>query len=152
MVTLSQLGELKSELARLEADRSVLAQELQVQRASFERSQEMLAVISDPRTQVVTLAGTDNAPEAKARIYWNKEREQVHLDVLQLADAPAGKQYQLWALVDGRPVDAGVFNTGTDTLQLMKRIPQAQAFAVTVEVEGRSPTPALETLVLMGQV
>jgi anti-sigma-K factor RskA len=152
VITLSQVNDLRSELARLEADRSVLAEELQVQRASLERSQEMLAVISDPGTRVITLAGTDNAPGASARIYWNKERQQVHLDVIQLAQAPQGKQYQLWALVDGQPVDAGVFDTGTDTLQLMKRIPQAQAFAVTIEVEGGSPTPAIETLVLMGQV
>ena len=34
----------------------------------------------------------------------------------------------------------------------MKDVPQAQAFAVTVEQLGGSPSPTLEAMVLMGQV
>ncbi|MEX1131812.1 MAG: anti-sigma factor [Flavobacteriales bacterium] len=154
LMVFSELRNVRVELARLETDRSVLAEELQVQRASLERSQNMLAVVSDPRMDVVLLNGTLADPEAKARVYWDKDRKAVHLDVLQLAQAPAGKQYQLWAIVDGQPVDAGVFTLGDEApvVQAMKGIGNAQAFAVTLEPEGGSVSPTLEAMVLIGQV
>lgn len=154
IMVFSELRNVRVELARLETDRSVLAEELQVQRASLERSQNMLAVVSDPRMDVVFLNGTLADPEAKARVYWDKDRKAVHLDVLQLAQAPSGKQYQLWAIVDGQPVDAGVFTIADDApvVQAMKGIGNAQAFAVTLEPEGGSVSPTLEAMVLIGQV
>lgn len=151
VLMLRELGEVRGELAQIQNDRSVLAEELQVQRTSLERSNQMLAVMTDPRTDVVLLAGTDNAPDARARIYWDRQRNAVHMDVLQLPEPPPGRQYQLWALVDGQPVDAGVFLVDRD-LQQMKEVPVAQGFAVTLEVKGGSPTPSLETMVLLGQV
>jgi anti-sigma-K factor RskA len=39
-----------------------------------------------------------------------------------------------------------------DGLQRMKDVPEAQAFAVTLERAGGSPTPTLEAMVLMGPV
>lgn len=149
-----ELRNVRGELARLENDRSVLAEELQVQRASLQRTTEQLAVITDPRRESILLNGVGSAIGSKARIYWDKASHQVHIDPLSLAELPAGKQYQLWALVDGEPVDAGVLINGAnaDALQVMKDVPAAQAFAVTIEKEGGSPTPTLEAMVLLGNV
>lgn len=149
-----ELRNVRGELARLENDRSVLAEELQVQRASLQRTNEQLAVMTDPHRETVLLNGVGNAIGSKARIYWDKASHQVHLDPLSLAALPEGKQYQLWALVDGKPVDAGMIAKGdnTDSLQVMKDVPAAQAFAVTIEQEGGSPTPTLEAMVLLGNV
>lgn len=148
-----ELRSTRTELARLETEHEVLAQDLHVQRTSYQHSQEQLAVVMDPRTDLVALSGTANAAGAKARVYWDHGANRVFLDVLNLPDPPAGKQYQLWALVDGTPVDAGVFDMSADAqgLQRMKDITRAQAFAVTLEKTGGSPTPDLEALVLMGQ-
>jgi anti-sigma-K factor RskA len=61
-----------------------------------------------------------------------------------LPDPPTDKQYQLWALLDGKPVDAGTFNVNSDSIQLqeVRNIANAQAFAITLEHKGgvRSPT------------
>lgn len=151
VMMLNELRNVRGQLARMDQERSVLAEQLQIQRASFEETQQQLAIVSDPQREVVLLKGTEQQEDARARIYWDKEREAVHLDVLRLPDAPAGKQYQLWALVDGQPVDAGVFNTD-GSLQAMKEVQSAQAFAVTVEQKGGSPTPTLETMILLGTV
>lgn len=150
----SELRDVRTELARLENDRSVLAEELQVQRANFQHSQEQLAVVMDPRRQTVLLNGVGNALGSKARIYWDKDAQAVHMDPMSLAELPAGQQYQLWALVDGKPVDAGVIGKGdaAHALQRMKDVPNAQAFAVTIEQEGGSPTPTLSAMVLLGNV
>lgn len=149
-----QLNEARTEVARLENDKAVLAEDMNVQRASFEQSQNQLAVVMDPQRQTILLNGVGNAVGEKARIYWDPKASAVHIDPMTLADLPEGKQYQLWALVDGKPIDAGVIGKGEAShgLQRMKDVPQAQAFAVTIEKEGGSPTPTLEAMVLMGQV
>ncbi len=150
---LRELRSTRTEMARLESAHEILAQDLQVQRTSYQHSQEQLAVVMDPRTDLVALSGTANATGAKARVYWDHGANRVFLDVLNLPEPPAGKQYQLWALVDGTPVDAGVFDMAADAegLQRMKDIARAQAFAVTLEKAGGSPTPDLQALVLMGE-
>ena len=110
-----ELHAVRGELARLENDRSVLAEELQVQRASMERTQQQLAVVMDPRAEMVVLNGMGAAEGKKARIYWDRAASAVHFDPLTLPAPPEGMQYQLWALVDGQPVDAGVVGLPGDT-------------------------------------
>jgi anti-sigma-K factor RskA len=62
--------------------------------------------------------------------------------VNNLPKPAAGKQYQLWAIVNGQPVDAGMLNWNDATIVAsMKNIPQAQAFAITLEDEGGHPLP-----------
>ena len=65
--------------------------------------------------------------------------------------ATTGKQYQLWALVDGAPVDAGVFEIDAGTPMIkMKNIPRAQAFAVTLEPSGGSLKPTMDQMYVLG--
>ena len=66
-----------------------------------------------------------------------------------MQQTPTGKQYQLWAIVDGKPVDAGVINNCIGLCK-MKKIDHAEAFAITLEKEGGSPTPTLNRNVCNG--
>ena len=63
-------------------------------------------------------------------------------------------QYQLWALVDGKPVDLGVFDAedGVIGLKDMKSIGTLQTFAVTLEPRGGSINPTLEKLMVIGNI
>ena len=58
---------------------------------------------------------------------------------------PSDKQYQLWAIVDGKPVDGGMILTSKRgdkyRIQKMKTFGKAEAFAVTLEDEKGNPTP-----------
>ncbi len=54
------------------------------------------------------------APSSMATVYWNTESKDVYLLINQLPKPVTGKQYQLWAMVDGNPVDAGIFELGDD--------------------------------------
>ncbi|RZK28201.1 MAG: anti-sigma factor [Hymenobacter sp.] len=68
---------------------------------------------------------------------------------------PPGKQYQLWALDNGKPVDAGVLTAATTAgsgLQQMKDIASAQTFAMTVEPTGGSAGPTLTTMTVVGNI
>lgn len=113
-----------------------------------------LSVLRDPQYQAVAMKGLDIAPSSSATVYWNPQNNQVYLSVANLPAPPPGFQYQLWALEDGKPIDAGLVPTEgqLQSLQPMKAIRRAQAFAVTLEPEGGSVNPTLEKMYLMGNV
>ncbi len=149
-----QLGQVRDRLAGLENERTVLAQELKVQQASLKDTESQLAVVFDPHKRVVALAGQALDPKAGARVFWDAATHEVYIDVLSLPAPPPGKQYQLWAQVDGVMVDAGLFEVGDTTRQVqhMKDAANATAFGVTLENEGGSSTPTLTALYLLGAV
>ena len=62
-------------------------------------------------------------------------------------------QYQLWAIIDGKPVDAGVFDGNFSGLHKMKEIAKgAVLFAVTVEPRGGKAAPTMDTMQVKGEV
>ena len=96
-------------------------------------------VMSDKNSLPVVLKGTPHAPDALAKIYWMKNTGEVYVDPTNLPAVPAGKQYQLWAIVDGKPVDAGMISTekGIYHIQKMKSFGHA-SFCSTLRKAGGS--------------
>jgi len=121
-----------------------------------EQLSEQLHVLRSPNEfKLVALAGTPAHPAARARVLFSQATHRVYVDVQQLPALPAGKQYQLWALNNGKPVDAGVLAANTAagaSLQHMKDIASAQAFAMTVEPTGGSAGPTLTTMTVIGNI
>jgi hypothetical protein len=120
----------------------------------LEGLQQAVAIMNDKSFRRVVMAGTDNAPQAQATVYWNEQTADVYLSIQNLKELSKDQQYQLWAIIDGKPVDAGVFDPDTGSLLVkMKRIgSNAQAFAVTIEPRGGSENPSLETMQVLGSV
>jgi hypothetical protein len=146
----NNLRQTKNELASTQ--QSVRQYALQVNHLEQRslQSENQLGMLRNPRTLAVQLKGVPKHTEAQARVYWNQETKEVYLDPTQLPAAPAGKQYQLWALAQGKPIDAGVVNSSEPTLHRMKQVEEAQAFAVTLEPEGGSVNPTLDEMYAMG--
>ncbi len=115
---------------------------------------EQFIAIRHKSTQPVQMKGTKLAEDALATVYWNNVRRTSYLDVASLPIPPAGKQYQLWAIVDGKPADMGVFevDANADGLTSVPFIENAQAFAVTLEPEGGSENPTLDQMYVIGTV
>jgi anti-sigma-K factor RskA len=113
-----------------------------------------LNVVSDKNARPVVLNGTPHAPDALAKIYWMKNTGEVYVDPTNLPGVPEGKQYQLWAIVDGKPVDAGMISTekGIYHIQKMKSFGNAQAFAITLERAGGSPTPTMDQMFVIAKI
>ncbi|MDQ2772680.1 MAG: anti-sigma factor [Bacteroidota bacterium] len=112
-------------------------------------------VLRDDEFRPVALAGTKTAPTAHARVLFNVATHKVYVDVRSLPALPADKQYQLWALDKGQPIDAGVLTAATasgEGLQHMKDIASAQTFAMTVEPLGGSAGPTLSTMTVVGNI
>ena len=140
--------ELLSSQTQLVGENKVLQTRLQ----DFEQT---LNLIRDPAMVVVKMPGVPNSPSPSslATVYWDSRSRDVYLMINNLPLPAGDKQYQLWALVDGKPVDAGVFDV-KDALSLvkMKNIPKAQGFAITLEKRGGSPAPTLDAMYVMGKV
>lgn len=114
-----------------------------------------MEVVHNKYSVPVALNGLEAAPDAAAKIFWMKNTGEVYVDPTNLPEAPSGKQYQLWAIVDGKPVDAGMILTtkkGNDyRIQKMKSFGKAEAFAITLEKEGGNPTP-MGDMYVMGKM
>jgi anti-sigma-K factor RskA len=117
---------------------------------------EQLGIYRDSSYKVLRLKGTKNLPTGNVLVAWNPAKKKVMLDLKSL-DMPVNDkdhQYQLWALVAGKPVDLGVFDKlDNDTLDMkqMKSVALAQAFAVTREPRGGSINPTMSEMMLIGQ-
>ncbi len=99
-----------------------------------------LYVLKDPMFKMVSLKGLKAAPDAKAMVCWCPDSKEVYFEPEKLPAVPKGMQYELWAIVDGKPVDAGMIKMDSG-MQKMKLVSGATAFAVTLEKEGGSDTP-----------
>lgn len=115
---------------------------------------ESVAIMNSSQYKRVIMYGTDNAPNALATIYWNESAQKVFLSIQNLMELSQDQQYQLWAIIDGNPVDAGIFDPSIESnLMKMKNIGSgAAAFAITIEPRGGSENPSLETMQVVGNV
>jgi anti-sigma-K factor RskA len=151
LVNKLKLSENKLSALSLEKDKSNVALETQSKIASVMANE--LAILKQPDTKKTILKGLDSTSNLLATVYWNKNSNAVYLTVDTLPEPAMDKQYQLWAIVNGKPVDAGIFELNNiDTLQKMKSISNAQAFAVTLENKGGSASPTLTTMCLLGNI
>jgi anti-sigma-K factor RskA len=108
--------------------------------------------LKDPNTTVVNMVGTKVAPKSSANVYWDSTNTSVYLVVKNMPRLPSEQQYQLWALIDGKPKDLGVFDATDDKVILkMKNTQKAQAFAITIEQKGGSPSPTLQKMQSLGK-
>lgn len=135
--------------------------QLQVAQNDLHKQQQLAAemngdlnVVKDKNAMPVVLNGTPHSPDALAKIFWMKNTGDVYVDPTNLPETPAGKQYQLWAIVDGKPIDAGMITTskGTYHIQKMKSFGKAQAFAITLEKAGGSPTPTMDQMIVQAKI
>jgi anti-sigma-K factor RskA len=113
------------------------------------------SLMKNPLMAVVKMPGVATSPDpaSLATVYWNTESKAVYLFINNLPKPVVDKQYQLWAIVDGKPVDAGVFDLekGVSFVKL-KTTPKAEAFAITLEKRGGSQSPTLAAMYVMGKV
>lgn len=90
-----------------------------------------------------------------ATLYWSKEKSEAYVSVDGMPPPPPGMQYQLWAIQNGKPVDMGVLpNNMANTPDIRKidiKVSSGEAFAISLEKEGGSPTPTMQNIYVMGK-
>lgn len=127
---------------------------LDTQNATLAILQEKWSLVQNPAVKTIALKGVENKPDLHALVFWDQTSKSVYLSLEQMPAAPKGKQYQLWAMVDGQPVSAGVFplNAKEAMASKMLDVSKAQAFAITLEDEGGKLVPTLTELCVMGSI
>lgn len=129
---------------------SLLAQNQVLQVKQLDIYQGM-QIMSDPSYTKVSMPGVPGKESNLATVFWDKKSSEVYLLANKLPQTAADTQYQLWAIVDGKPVDAGMISA-CPGLCRMKHIRNATNFAITLEKRGGSPTPNLNQLQVFGKV
>ncbi len=112
---------------------------------------QSMQMMGDPAMVKVMLPGIKGKEQNMATIYWDSRSKDVYLLPNKLPLPQSNKQYQLWAMVDGKPVDAGMISDCAGLCKL-KNIPRAEAFAITLETMGGSSAPNMDQLLVLGKV
>lgn len=128
------------ELADMKDQNTMLADQYNGLQVDFQKMQTDMSIIKSPSYLAVTMKGQPVSPNAIAVVYWDKATGKVYINANNLPAPEQGKQYQLWALKDGKPIDGGVFDLKGEFME-MKNISDADAFAVTLEPQGGVPSP-----------
>lgn len=147
----NKYNEANSNLLAMQSQQNVLANQVKLQQEQAEAMQQQLAVVSDPSNKAIVLKGLPISPNAQAVVYWNNETGKAYINSTKLPALAANEQYQLWAIVDGKPVDMGVVDKDS-VFNIAKDVKGAVAFAITVEPLGGKATPTLEKMYVLGNV
>lgn len=128
---------------RLQRDSVALEGQLAVYRSAAE-------LLHDPATQIVALRGVGPSPQATGRVVWHAVNG-GHLFVANLSAPPPGKAYELWAIGEGAPQPAGVFQVdaqgrGSHRIAPVDAAKPVKVFAVTLEPAGGVPAPTGPTV------
>lgn len=142
-----KLQESSTQLTAMQLDKQKIASQVNV----MDRE---LGMYRDTSYRILRLKGMAKTPQSAMTLAWSPATKKVVVDMhsMKLPVHDKHHQYQLWALVGGKPVDMGVFNANADTTSIkeMKLIAAADAFAVTLEPMGGSVSPTLDQMVVMG--
>lgn len=152
-----KLGIANEQIASLSQNKDKFAATVSFMQEENKDLQEIATISRDPKWTLVQLAGTAISPQAKMMVYWHKSGQHVMVDNtrMSLPRNDSAHQYQLWAIVNGKPVDLGVFDAQEQPKKLllaMKEVGAAQAFAVTLEKRGGSISPTMEKMIVQGGV
>lgn len=145
--------EVSTSLTQLISQNQQIAEGYNKVNQDLNKLEKDIQIMEDPRFKRVVMKGTPNSPQSLASVYWNESSKEVYLRIQNMKELSQGNQYQLWAIIDGKPVDAGVFDGAVTGLLKMKEIGGGVAtFAVTIEPRGGRHAPTLETMQVAGNV
>jgi anti-sigma-K factor RskA len=140
-------------------DSNTLIASLQNQNQKFANTVSLkdneIGVLRDTTFKMLRMKGMPKSPASALTVAWSPVKKKVWID-MATANMPANDkdhQYQLWALVGGKPVDLGVFDADSSSKAMveMKSTALADAFAVTLEKRGGSPTPTMTEMMVLGK-
>lgn len=151
----NQFRDTRNQYQALLIQKNSLLAENNVMQARSLNMYEGMQMMSDPAVRKVSMSGAGTGVKERennlATVFWDSKTKDVYLLGNKLPQAPAGKQYQLWAIVNGKPVDAGMLGD-CQGLCRMKNITGASAFAITLEKAGGVAQPTLSELQVIGKV
>lgn len=151
---LFKMADFRQQIRQLEQEKTDLIAQNETFMAQIQEAHQELDVIGDPDFKAVVLSGVPGHDDNRALVYWHNVSHTVYLKPTNLPELPTDKQYQLWGIVAGKPVSAGVYEShdSQQTLQQMIALADVEMFAITVEPVGGSKQPTLDQMVVAGKI
>lgn len=147
----TQYKKYSGQYSQLVDSQSVMLQNDSQMKSKAENYAAAMKMMHDTNMAMIRMMGVQHHQSNSAMVFWDKRTKDVYLMADNLPQPPQGMQYQLWAIVDGKPIDAGLVNMDAGNMTTpLKNIPSAQAFAITLEKAGGSETPNVEAMYVMG--
>ena len=106
----------QTELAQLQQNELQMNSTMKTQEELMLAMNDKLTILSDPATKSIELKGMNSLENKKAMVRYNPNTHQVYFDAHNLELADKEKQYQLWAIIDGKPVDMGMIDINGETI------------------------------------
>jgi hypothetical protein len=119
---------------------------------SFDKVVGDLLIMRDEDATIIVMHPADTTKQSCVRVYWNRNTHETFIDVILLDAADSTKQYQLWAMASGQPVDAGVFTVDATGIQRVKPVTNADSWVVTLEPKGGSTVPTPDKVLLVSKL
>jgi hypothetical protein len=143
----------QQDLALLKSDYQFLSFENQKLYSDQKKMTSLSSYLSKEGAVQVVLNSTKK-DKMKATLFWNPNTHEVWLVGGNLPKLPEGQQYQMWGMVSGKPMDAGVFDASSSGSMMlpMKPMEKPSMFAVTIEKQGGSTNPNLSAMCLMAEL
>ena len=113
------------------------------------RDQELLyAALRDEGNRPVLIEATEKYPDTKLIIHHNEEEGTNYLQISNLPQLEDGLAFQLWSLKGSdAPIPLTVIIEGDNAIIPIDYEPGTNAYAITIEQAGGSPTPNLDALI-----
>lgn len=147
----NEVNETKGKYQALLVEKNSIIADNKVYQTKMQDMLNSLQMMNDPAMKKVMMPGVKGKEQMLTTVYWDSRSKDVYVFSNNMPAAPAGFSYQLWAIVDGKPVDAGVMDNCAGLCR-MKNIPKAEMFAITLEKAGGSPVPTLTQMLVAGKV
>ena len=135
---------------KIQAEQAMCATSDKTKQDEIARLSHTIDMLKDRNTKFVELKGLKLSPQSRVMVYWNKNTKETYMNIADLPQPASDKQYQLWAIVNAKPVDAGILDFDFQKVQHMKDFDAAESFAITLEPKGGSATPTLDKMYAFG--
>lgn len=111
-------------------------------------------ILQQPTITPVAMYGVAPHSICRCTMFWDKKTGKAYIMIHHLPLSSGNENYQLWAMVDGKPVSIGIINDKIrDRFIEVQNVPQdAIAFTVTLEKTGGASTPTVEETYLSGKI
>jgi anti-sigma-K factor RskA len=143
----------QTQMASMHAKMDSLQNHAAIQDQMISEYAKNMRYYQDTGYKLINLKAMPNRPKnLLVQVLWDTRTKAVYATNVSLPKAPEGKQYQLWAFVNGKPVSAGLLDEKKGMVEPMSVFNQAEAFAITLEKEGGVPSPTVTEMYVMGKV
>jgi len=147
-IGLSVMLNQKSDLEQKNIDLNQLLADCQELQKGQQTRLELFNQLADKDNKILAVAATEKYPETQLYIYNNDVTDKNYLHVQNLPSINANQSYQLWSLKgEGDPIPLDVFQGDEGQFIEISHEDNTNAYAITIEPKGGSPTPTLENLI-----